>query len=105
MVVLDDWGRKFTSELGCESTIQSTMQYHGLTREEAPTQMITMGLADIMEADQILVASSGIRKAEAVKGTLEGPVTEDCPASILQKHPNVIFIMDEEAASLLKKVY
>lgn len=88
-----------------ESTIQSTMGYHGLTREEAPTQMITMGLADIMEADHILVASSGTRKAQAVRDTLEGPIEEACPASILRRHPNVTFIMDEAAASLLEKDY
>src|SRR5699024_2712016 len=88
-----------------ESTIQSTMKYQGLTREEAPTQMLTMGLADIMDAKHILVASSGERKAQAVKDTLEGPITEDVPASILQNHPNVTFIMDEAAASLLSKDY
>lgn len=88
-----------------ESTIQSTIAYQKLTSEEAPTQMLTMGLADIMEAKHILVASSGIRKAQAVKDTLEGPISEDCPASILQTHPNVTFIMDEDAASLLEKNY
>lgn len=88
-----------------KSTIESTMNYQNLTREEAPTQMLTMGLADIMESNHILVASSGKRKAQAVKDTLEGPITEECPASILRKHPNVTFIMDEDAASLLKKSY
>src|SRR5690625_4334602 len=88
-----------------QSTINSTMGYHNLTAEEAPTQMLTMGLADIMEADHILVASSGVRKAQAVKDTLEGPVTEACPASILQRHRNVTFIMDEDAASLLDGEY
>lgn len=88
-----------------QSTIDSTMAYHNLTPEEAPTQMITMGLADIMEAKHILVASSGERKAEAVKATLEGPIHEDCPASILRAHPNVTFIMDDAAASLLEKKY
>src|SRR5690606_7826964 len=47
-------GTSFNSRLfladSDESTIQSTMQYHNLSREEAPTQMLTMGLADIMEA-------------------------------------------------------
>lgn len=102
-------GTSFDSKLfladSDESTIQSTMQYHGLTPEEAPTQMITMGLADIMEAKHILVASSGVRKAQAVKDTLEGPIEEGCPASILRNHPNVTFIMDEAAASLLTKDY
>ena len=79
------------------------MAYQNLSPEEAPSQMLTMGLADIMEAKHILVASSGIRKAQAVKDTLEGPISIDCPASILQNHPNVTFIMDEAAASLLEK--
>ncbi|MFC5465556.1 glucosamine-6-phosphate deaminase [Lederbergia graminis] len=84
-----------------ESTILSTMKYCGLTREEAPTQMLTMGLADIMDAKHIVVASSGERKAAAVKATLKGPITDECPASILRLHPNVTFIMDDAAASLL----
>ncbi|MGB3160492.1 MAG: glucosamine-6-phosphate deaminase [Carnobacterium sp.] len=88
-----------------ESTVKSTMAYQNLSPEDAPTQMLTMGLADIMEAKHILVASSGIRKAQAVKDTLEGPISENCPASILQNHPNVTFIMDEAAASLLEKNY
>lgn len=88
-----------------QSTIDSTIGYHDLKVEEAPTQMLTMGLADIMEAKHILVASSGKRKAQAVKETLEGTISEDCPASILRTHPNVTFIMDEAAASLLKKDY
>ncbi|MBS4206644.1 glucosamine-6-phosphate deaminase [Bacillus sp. FJAT-50079] len=88
-----------------QSTIDSTMGYHNLTAEEAPTQMLTMGLADIMEAKHILVASSGERKAAAVKATLEGPINEDFPASILRAHPNVTFIMDDTAASLLEKKY
>lgn len=102
-------GTSFTSRLfladSHESTIQSTRNYHALTTEEAPTQMITMGLADIMEATHILVASSGTRKAQAVKDTLEGKIHEDCPASILRNHPNVTFIMDEAAASLLQRSY
>ncbi|MBC1233805.1 glucosamine-6-phosphate deaminase [Listeria booriae] len=86
-----------------DSTINSTMLYYKVSREEAPEQMLTLGLADMMEAAQILVTASGTRKAEAVKATLEGPITIDCPASILQNHPNVVFIIDEEAGSLLTK--
>ncbi|QIQ21826.1 glucosamine-6-phosphate deaminase [Zophobihabitans entericus] len=84
-----------------ESTVQSTMLYNGLTRDEAPEGMMTLGLADIMDAKQVLVTASGKRKAEAVKGMIEGPITIDVPASILQKHPNVVVVLDEDAASLL----
>ena len=86
-----------------ESTIQSTMLYQNLTRSEAPTQMLTLGLADIMEAKQVLLVASGERKAKAVKDTIEGPISEDCPATILRTHPNAVFIIDESAGSLLSK--
>ena len=86
-----------------ESTIQSTMGYNNLTREEAPSQMLTLGLADIMEAKTVLLVASGERKAKAVRDTIEGPINEDCPATILRAHPNAIFIIDEAAGSLLSK--
>ncbi|GAB2571115.1 glucosamine-6-phosphate deaminase [Gracilibacillus alcaliphilus] len=102
-------GTSFDQRLFCadsdESTIQSTMGYHHLTRDEAPTQMLTLGLADIIESETILLTASGTRKAQAVKETIEGPLSTDCPASILQQHDNVIFIIDEEAASLLTNDY
>lgn len=102
-------GTSFNSRLfladSDESTILSTMRYQNLSREQAPTQMLSMGLADIMEAKHILVASSGERKANAVRATLEGAINEKCPASILRAHPNVTFIMDNAAASLLEKKY
>ncbi|MEH7379006.1 glucosamine-6-phosphate deaminase [Bacillus sp. JJ1533] len=102
-------GTSFNSRLfhadSDESTIQSTMLYQNLTREEAPTQMLTLGLADIMEAKEVLLVASGQRKAEAVKATVEGPINEECPASILRAHPNAILIIDEAAASLITKTY
>lgn len=102
-------GTSFNSRLfladSDQSTIDSTMGYHNLKPDEAPRKMLTMGLADIMESKHILVSSSGERKAQAVKDTLEGPISEACPASILRTHPNVTFIMDEAAASLLEKEY
>ncbi|MFD2210760.1 glucosamine-6-phosphate deaminase [Virgibacillus halophilus] len=102
-------GTSFNSRLfladSDESTIQSTMGYQNLTREEAPTQMLTLGLADMMEAKKVLLVASGTRKAEAVKATIEGPINEDCPAAILRAHPNAVFIIDDAAASLLDKKY
>ena len=69
---------------------------------DVPTSSYTMGIKSIMAAKEILLIASGIDKAAAIKAMLEGPVTEDCPASILQNHPNVIVIVDEEAASLIE---
>lgn len=69
--------------------------------DEVPTHAITMGIKNIMEAKTILLVANGKGKADAINKLVNGPVTTDFPASILQKHPNVIVIVDEEAASLL----
>lgn len=64
---------------------------------------LTLGLKNIMHTRKILLLAKGARKAEIVKQMLEGPVTPDVPASILQLHPNCEFIFDTEAAAKLKK--
>ena len=69
--------------------------------EEVPTHSITMGIKDIMNAKKIVLLASGKNKAKAIFDTIKGPVTEKVPASILQKHKDVVIIIDEEAASLL----
>ncbi len=68
---------------------------------EVPTKAITMGIANIMNAEKVLVVASGKNKAKAVYSMVKGPVTEDCPASVLQRHPDVVVVVDEDAASLL----
>lgn len=86
-----------------ESTIESTMKLYNITREQAPTHMFTLGFKEIMAAKMPLLIASGTSKAEAVRRLLEEPVNESCPASYLRNHPNFTFIIDEEAASLLRK--
>jgi glucosamine-6-phosphate deaminase len=71
--------------------------------DEVPTHAVTQGLGTIMEARHLLVVVSGEAKAAAVGSAVDGPVTEDLPASILQRHPNVTVVLDEAAASLLSK--
>lgn len=69
--------------------------------KEVPTRAITMGIKNIMNAEKILVVANGKAKAQAVFAMVKGPVTESCPASVLQNHPDVTVIVDEQAASLL----
>ena len=54
-----------------------------------------------MNARRIILLAFGENNAEAVRDSVRGPVTEDVPASVLQNHPNVVFALDEAAASLL----
>lgn len=69
--------------------------------EDVPTHAISMGIASIMAAKEIVLLAFGEGKADAVQAMVEGPVTEDCPASVLQNHKNVTIIVDEAAGSKL----
>ena len=69
---------------------------------EVPTRAVTMGLKSIMYAKKIVLIATGKNKAKAVYGLIKGPVTEDMPCSILQKHNDVTVYVDEDAYSLCK---
>ncbi len=83
-----------------DSTIAANAAMFG-SADEVPQRAITMGIDEIMRADKILVLACGREKADAVFNTVRGEITEACPASILQKHPDVTLIADKEAAKLL----
>ncbi|MNE95183.1 Glucosamine-6-phosphate deaminase [compost metagenome] len=70
--------------------------------EDVPRQAVTMGIGGILKARQIVLLVRGEEKAEAVRNALEGPITTQCPASLLQSHPNVVVLLDEGAAKWLK---
>lgn len=61
---------------------------------DVPTKAITMGIGTIMEAKQIVLLVQGDHKAEILQEIVHGGVTENVPASILQRHPNAILITD-----------
>ena len=73
--------------------------------DEVPKHAISMGIQNIMNAKEIVLIACGENKQAAVKGLIEGPVTTDLPASILQKHDHAVVIVDKAAAKLLEKDY
>ncbi len=82
------------------STIEANARFFE-DLEEVPKQAISMGIANIMAAKTIVLMAYGLEKADAIKATVEGQVTEQVPASILQNHDDVVLIIDEAAASKL----
>lgn len=62
--------------------------------DDVPTQAITMGIASIMEAEQIVLLVQGEKKAAILKEVINGEVTNQVPASVLQRHPNVTVLTD-----------
>ena len=92
----------FPKETHCvdlaEPTIEANARFFE-SREQVPTQAYTMGIQNIMAAKQILMVANGKGKAKILKEAFQGPITPQIPASILQLHPNVILVADEEALS------
>lgn len=70
--------------------------------DDVPRQAITMGVGSILKAKQILLLVRGAEKAEAIRNAVQGPITTQCPASLLQTHPNVVVLLDEGAGQWLK---
>jgi len=71
--------------------------------EDVPRFAITMGVGTILEAKELLFLASGTEKSDIVAKAIEGPVTSLVTASIMQIHPKVIAVLDEEAASSLQR--
>ena len=82
-----------------EETIKANARFFE-SEVEVPRQAITMGMRSILSAKRILLLASGSKKAEAIAQMINGPIDPQLPASILQVHPNVMVIADEEALAL-----
>src|SRR3979411_1539362 len=69
--------------------------------ENVPLQAITMGGGTILSAKKIIIMALGEHNAPIVRRAVERDVTEEVPASFLQKHPSAVFVVDEAAGSQL----
>jgi glucosamine-6-phosphate deaminase len=104
-IAFNEPGTPFTSETHLmaltEQTRQDNARFFDGDINQVPTGSITQGLASIMRAKKIILIATGANKADAVYNMIKGPKTTDCPASILQDHPDVTVLMDEAAAAKL----
>jgi glucosamine-6-phosphate deaminase len=71
--------------------------------KDVPKRAISMSPKQIMKSDAIICTVPDKRKAIAVRDSLEGEITPDVPASILQRHKNVSLFLDKPSASLLSR--
>ncbi len=74
-----------------DSTIEANSRFFH-SREEVPTQALSMGLRAIMSARKIVLIVHGKAKKETLEKALHGPVTPWLPASILQLHPDTTVV-------------
>lgn len=73
------------------------------SKEKVPTHAITMGMQTICQAKKIILMAWGERKASIIQRAIEEQITPDVPASYLQQLKNVEYIIDTDAAALLRK--
>ena len=85
-----------------QNTIEANARFFE-NEAAVPKKAITMGIGCIMAARRVLLVASGANKAEAVYRTVCGPITPQCPASILQLHNDVVIVGDEEALSMVRE--
>ncbi len=83
-----------------ESTIEANKRFFD-SIDDVPRAAVSLGIGSIMQAKQVLLLATGADKADAVRRALEEDISPLCQASILRTHPNVIFMLDEAAASAL----
>ena len=86
------------------STIEANTRFFEKA-EDVPRQAYTMGIKTIMQARKVLVVVSGADKAEILKKVVEGPITPQVPASILQLHNDVTIVADAVALEKIENAY
>lgn len=72
--------------------------------EGAPLGGVTLGIKNVMQSRQIILAANGTSKAAIIRAAVQGPVTEAVPASVLQLHPDCDVYLDPAAGALLENL-
>ena len=83
---------------------EANAQWFGGDWTAVPERALSMGMATILGAREIVLIATGAEKAEAVLGLIEGLITPRLPASFLQLHPKTTVLLDQAAASRLSAV-
>lgn len=83
-----------------DETIEANARFFE-SESDVPRYAISMGIKNIMLAEKVVLLANGAGKAEAVRAAVCGSISPQAPASILQLHRDVTFIVDRPAAALL----
>jgi glucosamine-6-phosphate deaminase len=69
---------------------------------KVPAKALSVGIGTVMDAREVVIIVSGRQKARAIQASVEGGMSQSCPLSCLQNHPEAIIVCDDEAAEELK---
>lgn len=85
-----------------EDTLLVNSRFFGGDVNLVPKQALSVGVATVCSAKEVLILAFGAKKARAVQQSVEGPVSHYVTLSALQLHPDGILVLDEPAAGELK---
>lgn len=83
------------------STLQANSRFFDNDISKVPPMVLTIGIATMMDAAEVMILASGKSKATAVKNAIEGNITHVWPVSVLQQHQHGVFACDEAATAQL----
>lgn len=94
-----------TTHLGdlTEQTRRDNARFFGGDIDAVPTQCVTQGLGTIMKARSLVLIATGENKAEAIAHLVEGEIDTQWPATVMQRHPKALVLVDHAAASKLTR--
>ncbi len=84
-----------------ESTIKANSRFFNHDITKVPTTALTVGVATIMDADEVLIIATGESKAKAIKHGIEGSINHMWTISALQMHPHGVIVCDKDATKEL----
>ncbi|GMS86121.1 hypothetical protein PENTCL1PPCAC_8296, partial [Pristionchus entomophagus] len=83
-------------------TIQANARFFDNDLSKVPKQALTVGVATVMDAEEVMILITGAHKALALHKAIEEGVSHMWTVSAFQMHPTTLFIADEEATLELK---
>jgi glucosamine-6-phosphate deaminase len=92
-----------TLDNACQQQQVSEGWFTGM--DEVPRQALTLTIPTLFRVPKLIASVPGIRKAAAVRRTLEAPITTDCPSTLLRTHPDVTIYLDVDSAAELSNVH
>ena len=85
-----------------DDTIRVNSRFFGGDVNLVPKQAMSVGVATVLGAKEVVIMAFGPKKARAIGEAIEGPITHKNTVSALQNHPDGIVVMDEDAAGELR---
>jgi len=92
-----------TRLINLDNSTRIANAYEFANISQVPRLAITMGISNIIQSKKIILMAWGTAKASVIKKSVEDDDTEQVPASLLQNHDDVTFVVDKTAASELTR--